>query len=315
VRRVACVAVLTIALASPAAAGTPTIAFTPFAHIQPRVDGIVWTGTRFLYVENTTNVIWSAPPAGAPVTKFATLPRQVEETRCVLSTGTHGFAPGAVFCHAPDHVLYEVSPSGQVSVFARLPAPDSPSSDGALAFDTVGGFGHALIAATGRSGAPTPSGGTVYSIDSAGRVRVVGAYHGPGGADELTVAPRQFGTAGGDVLLTVDAGNRGGRLVAVSPGGRARVIAAFPDGPNPIVPIVRARSARSAFYLTDDLGHTVFRAPASPLAAFAGDILVGGEASGRLWIVRPHDSAFEVAPVTATLREKKHSLEAMIEVP
>jgi hypothetical protein len=36
----------------------------------------------------------AAPPEGQPLHKFATMPRLVEETRCILSPGSHGF-PGS----------------------------------------------------------------------------------------------------------------------------------------------------------------------------------------------------------------------------
>ena len=128
-------------------------------------------GTRFLYVENTTNVVWAAGPR---LTKFASMPKIVEETRCRLSPGTHGFSAGAVYCHAPDNVIYRISASGKVNVFARL--PDTTISDGALAFDTFGAFGFRLLAATGRSGTATVDGGTVYAVAASGAVSKIGVY-------------------------------------------------------------------------------------------------------------------------------------------
>ena len=124
------------------------------AHTGIRLADVVWTGKRFLYVENTTNVVWAAGPR---LTKFASMPKIVEETRCRLSPGTHGFAPGAVYCHAPDNVIYRIDANGKVNVFARL--PDTLISDGALAFDTFGSFGFRLLAATGRSGAAPSTAG------------------------------------------------------------------------------------------------------------------------------------------------------------
>ena len=79
-------------------------------------------------------------------------------------------------------------------MFATLPAPYPPAADGALAFDSVGRFGYRLVAATGRSGGAKPAGGAVYAIGPHGGVHRVGSYAGPGGADELVIAPRQFGS-------------------------------------------------------------------------------------------------------------------------
>ncbi len=118
-------------------------------------------------------------------------------------------------------------------------------SDGALSFDTLGRFGYGLVAATGRSGAATPSGGTVYTIGASGEVKAVGGYKGPGGADEgCRYAPAGFGVLAGDALLTVDAGTGGGRVVVMDPSGRTRTLASFlRDGPNPIVEIPTSENA------------------------------------------------------------------------
>ena len=156
------------------AAPKPTLKFRAITKTTQKLDSIVWTGRQFLYVQNTTNTVWAAPPAGRPLHKFATMPRLVEETRCILSPGTHGFPPGAIFCHSPDNTIYEISPDGVTkTIFASLPAPYPPAADGALAFDSVGRFGYRLLAATGRSGGRKPAGGLVYAIDSS-RPRAAG---------------------------------------------------------------------------------------------------------------------------------------------
>ena len=67
------------------------------------------------------------------------MPKIVEETRCRLSPGTHGFSRVAVYCHAHDNVIYRIDATGKVNVFGRL--PDTQISDAALAFDTFGAFG------------------------------------------------------------------------------------------------------------------------------------------------------------------------------
>jgi hypothetical protein len=267
------------------------------------LDSLVWTGRQFLYVQNTTNKVWAAPPAGHPLQQFATMPRLVEETRCVLSPGGQGFPPGVIFCHSPDNKIYEISPDGSKKiVFATLPAPYPPAADGALAFDTVGRFGYRLVAATGRSGGAKPAGGLVYTIGAYGGVHQVGSYAGPGGADELVIAPRQFGSVAGDALLTVDAGASGGAVVAVDPSGKTRTIATFPLGPNPIAPIPRMtgriRAPLPGLYLNDDRTGYTYMAPAASLARYAGDVIVGTEAPRALfWILKPSGNGFAEIPL------------------
>src|ERR1700759_2140007 len=263
----------------------PTLTFHVIVKTTQKLDSIVWTGKQFLYVQNTANTVWAAPPAGRPLHKFATMPRLVEETRCILSPGSHGFPSGAIFCHSPDNKIYEISPDGaNKTVFASLPAPFPPAADGALAFDSVGRFGYRLLAATGRSGGLKPAGGVVYAIDALGHVQRVGSYAGPGGADELVIAPRRFGSVGGDALLTVDAGPHGGAVVALDPGGGTRSIGAFSLVSGSIAPIPKLPSSTATtrapvpgLYVDDDKTGDTYVAQATSFARYAGDVIVGTE--------------------------------------
>jgi hypothetical protein len=301
------------------APATPTLRFEVITKTTQKLDSLVWTGRQFLYVQNTANTVWAAPPAGHPLTQFATMPKLVEETRCVLSPGRHGFPPGTIFCHSPDNKIYEISRNGSsVTMFASLPPPFPPASDGALAFDTVGRFGYRLVAATGRSGGPLPAGGLVFTIDPHGQVQRVGSYVGPGGADELVIAPGEFGSVAGDALLTVDAGASGG-VVAIDSSGRTRTIATFPEGPNPIAPIPklpgrtgRTRAPLSGLYLNDDLTGYTYLAPAASLARYAGDVIVGTEARAHFWILKPRGNGFAKIPLRDNLPAGTYSLEQAI---
>jgi hypothetical protein len=289
-----------------------------------KLDSLVWTGRQFLYVQNTTNTVWAAPPAGQPLQRFATMPKLVEETRCVLSPAGRGWPPGVIFCHSPDDKIYAISPDGSsVTVFARLPAPYPPASDGALAFDSVGRFGYQLLAATGRSGGAEPGGGLIYAVGQHGNVRQVGSYAGPGGADELVIAPRRFGSVAGDALLTVDAGRSGGAVAAVDPNGKTRTIATFSEGPNPIAAIPNiprktgsTRTPAPGLYLNDDTTGYTYMAPAASLARYAGDVIVGTEARRpRFWILKPRGNGFAEMPLRNNLPAGTYSLEQAIFVP
>ncbi len=293
----------------------PKLSFRPLPLAGHHMDSIVWTGGQFLYVENTTNVVWAAPPAGKPLHEFASMPNLVEETRCLLSPGTHGFAPGVIFCHSPDNKIYELSADGgTVHVLATLPAPYPPASDGALAFDDVGRFGYRLVAATGRSGAGQQPGGVVYTIDPSGNVQQVGTYDGPGGADELAIAPAGFGSAAGDALLTADAGTSGA-LLAMDAAGQTRTIATFADdGASTLQPIPTAAAGTAAgaapgLYVTNDINQFVYFAPASQLQRFAGDVLVATEVKAHIYAVEPRGQGFVTVKFRHNLRGGNYSLE------
>ena len=303
-----------VATAVTTAAGTggPTVHFRVFARTGLRLTDIVWTGRQFLYVDNTTNRVAAAGPLGMPLTPFAAMPRQVEETRCRPSSGAHGFTAGDLYCHAPDNKIYRISADGtMITAFATL--PQTPRSDGALTFDTVGAFGYALIAATGRSGSGQSGGGTVFAIDPTGNVRRVGSYHNPGGADEIAIAPAHFGAASGQALLPVDAGTSGS-LEAMDARGHVRTLLSLADGPNPIVVLAPTGmppvgTARAGLYVTDTLSHDVYVAPASELKPFAGEVVVGSELRGLFWVLQPRGSGVVATKLTTTLTGKAYNLE------
>jgi hypothetical protein len=321
------IAPLAVAVAAPAAAHTgatgakPKLSFHVYAQTGHKMDDVLWTGSRFLDIENTTNIVWATSTAGMPLTQFASMPNLVEETRCVVSPGRYGFPPGVVYCHSPDNKIYEISPDGtSVTVFATLPAPVSPVSDGALTFDNVGDFGHQLVAATGRSGGSTPAGGALYTIGASGRVARVGSYSNPGGADEVIIVPAGFGPIGGEALLTVDAGARSGTIVALSATGHASTIATLPGGPNPIAVIPDAtRTAPgqppAGLYLTNDINPDLYFAPASEFAGYAGDILVGTENTAHFWILELRGKRIVRLAVRHNLRGGNYSLEGCTFAP
>jgi hypothetical protein len=295
--------------AATAGAASPRLHFNVFVQSGHNLASVLWDGSRFLFIENTENVVWSAPAAGTPFTRFASMPRLVEETRCVLSPGVHGFTSGDVYCASPDHKIYEITGDGSsVTVLATLPVKYPPASDGALAFDDVGHFGFQLLAATGRSGNARPAGGRVFTISPSGAVRSVGSYPGPGGADELLIAPKGFGSTAGDALLGVDPGAKGGALVAMDPHGRVRTIAKLSTGPNPmaVVPPQAASTTDPApgLYVTDDITKNVYFASLDQFSAYAGDLLVGSELGGRWWAVRPHGRTYTSIELRSNLGGK-----------
>jgi hypothetical protein len=315
--RLALAAAVAVVASVGAAAGPPVLHFRVYADTGLRLTDVVWTGSQFLYVENTTNAVSAAGPAGVPVRPFASMPPEVEETRCRVSKGGHGFTKGDVFCHSPSNRIYRISPDGRsVTVFATL--PDGTISDGALAFDTGGKFGYALLAATGRSGSAAAQGATVYAVDSRGRVRTIGKYETNGGADQIAVASVRFGTAKQHALLTVDAGDHGS-LLAMDGDGRTRTLATFPDGPNPIVTVGRHTGRRpgapAGLYVADTNSHAVFFAPAADFERFAGDVVVGSEVKGLFWIVRPRGKGFETVQVMTTLPGTGLNLEGATYIP
>jgi hypothetical protein len=303
-----------VLIASGAAAARPatTVQFRVYAATGIRLADVVWTGSRFLYVENTTNAVYSAGPKGTPLRRFASMPKVVEETRCRIAPAGSGFVAGNLYCHSPTNRIYRITPDGKhVVLFAKLPAKGV--SDGALAFDTVGRFGHGLLAVTGRSGSAKDAGGAAYRISPKGKVRLVGRYPDTGGADEAMVAPASFGSAGGSLLVTVDAGPAGA-IVAIDPKGHARTLVSLPDGPNPIVTVAPGRRTNppAGLYVTDTLSKNVFFAPAAQLPTVPGTVLVGSELKGQFWTIAPAGSSFTATELQTSLSGGKYNFEGAV---
>ena len=66
--------------------------------------------------------------------------------------------------------------------------------------------------------------------------------------------------------------------------------------------------------MTDDTTGYTYLAPASELAPFAGDVIVGTEVKARFWIVEPRGKSFVTIPVRHNLRGGHYSLEAALYV-
>jgi hypothetical protein len=149
----------------------------------------------------------------------------------------------------------------------------------------------------------------VYAIDPSGHVQRAGSYAGPGGADELVIAPRRFGSVAGDALLSVDAGPHGGAVVALDPTGRTRSIATFPLGPAPIAPVPQLPTATGTtlapvpgLYVDDDKTGYTYVAPAASFIRYAGDVIVGTESPRALfWILEPRGNGFAEIPLRDNL--------------
>jgi hypothetical protein len=304
-RALAVVGLLLVLASPPVTASAPnSFAFTVFARTNLPLGDIVWMGDRFLYIAERTGEIASSGPTGAPLATFASLPAEYEEVRCARSPDGHGWTGGDLYCHGPHGEIWRVGADGSTSRFATL--PETTLQDGAIAFDTTGSFGYALLAASGGSAS---NGGVVYAIEPGGSVRRLGAYPGPGGAENVEQAPASFGSASNQLLLAIDGRGEGGRLLAMAPTGAARTLVTFQYGINPIAVIGHGNAPRGAarpgVYLTDTLSKTVYFLPGRRLAPYAGAVFVGREKGRALfWIVRPAGNGFARLRVHSNLEHQ-----------
>jgi hypothetical protein len=286
---------LVLAAAASAAAPPPRLSFRVFSATGLPLSGVTWTGSAFVYTTETIGEVATSGTSGSPLTHLATLPHEVEEVRCAPSPGAHGFAAGSVFCHDPRGGIWQLRPDGTTTAFATL--PETGPQDGTLVFDTHGAFGYALLVSTGGS---QLDGGNVYALDAGGSIRKLGAYPGPGGADNIELAPARFGSASSQLLLAIDQTampvSTYGALLAMRPDGSVRRLLTFPEGLNPIVAVGRAVAPRGAatagLYVADTNSKNVYLAPAAQLRRSAGSVLVGTEMTAHIWLVSPVGAGF-----------------------
>ena len=292
-------------LAAPSASGgtsaSPPLSFATFAQTGMQLGGIAWTGREFVYVPELSGKLRAGDVSGRRLRDFADVEPGGAEMRCVFLRAVHRFAEG-LYCHTPDNRIVRLSRDGSsVEEFARLPA-DARASDGALAFDTGGRFGHALVAATGGS---SVAGGEVYVVRADRSVRQIGSYDGPGGAENVAIAPARFGPVSGQLLITIDEDDNNGRLLAMAPNGRVRVLlSGLRRGLNPIAPLVATGgtgAARRGLYLADYETRNVFFVPASKLRRYLGRVLVGTEREALLYLVSYRDGRYRSKRLTTNL--------------
>lgn len=144
-----------------------------------------------------------------------------EEPYLARSTGRRSAAPGCTFGHDTVYVLRLTKGAGVTAVdaqgnarrFASLP---STGLENGIAFDGTGRFGGRLLV-TATSGKKT----TVYAIDCRGAVTTL-TRNAPRVEGGLVVAPATFGRFGGDLIAPDE---KGGRIYAIAPDGRSRLVA------------------------------------------------------------------------------------------
>jgi hypothetical protein len=297
--------------ASAAAAASPHLNVRPLVTTNLPLGDVVAMDGHVLYIAEHTGQIEVGGLEGGHPKAFVTLPREGEEVRCVPSPPNTWFAPG-LYCHTAANNIYRVTRSGRVRLFARL--PERRTSDGALAFDTSGRFESTLLAATGRSN--DHHGGAVYAIDARGVVVKLGSYPGPGGAENAAIAPKRFGTASGELLMTTDTPSREGRLVAFAPNGRARVLAVIRgDGLNSLAVLPRRWSGRrSGVLVADTLSRTALFVPAQQLRRYTGDVLVAAELRGSVYIIEP-GHPYRTIRLETNLTRSHYNLEGAAVIP
>ena len=312
-----------VATAAPTGGG-PMLTFKLFISTNLPIDQVFWTGRRFMYANERAGILSQSDAKGGTIEPFVTFAKSfggATEMRCAVGVGASW--PRGVYCHTPTNELVWISIDGKsTKVIARLPKSVG-ISDGGIAFDNVGRLGRRVLVSTGASGT-LPGGGSIYAISPNGKVALVGAYPGPGGADNITVAPVSFGKAAGSVLIAIDNLKVSGRLLAMDARGKVTVIADhLGNGLNPIQVIRPAPSRRAAgsaepgLYFSDDATGNVYFAPAAPLRRYVNDVLVGTELHAWFWVVRPNRSrkGYEALRLKTNLPSKTWGIESAAYIP
>jgi len=185
--------------------------------------------------------------------------------------------------------VISIDQHGQARRFASLPGvrPDG------IAFDDVGRFGYRLLVT-----ATTRGGTTVFGVDCAGRVTTI-ASHAPRVEGGIAVAPLSFGSFGGDLVAPDETT---GRVWAIGPGGKTRLIARSPLPAGGDIGVESAAFVPAGFsrawaaYVADRRSpgnrhpgtNSILRLPGSQLASagiHAGELVVASEGGAQTIVI------------------------------
>jgi hypothetical protein len=124
------------------------------------------------------------------------------------------FSTGAVFALRTrvSPGVTEVTGQGRARRFASLPG----TFPNGITYDSAGRFGHRLLVTSAVNGRAT-----LFAFDCAGRRTVISSAL-PQMEGGITIAPRSFGSFGGDLITTDELT---GRIWAISPSGRVVLMA------------------------------------------------------------------------------------------
>lgn len=170
----------------------------------------------------------------------------------------------------------------------RLAALSAPGLIDGIAFDSTGAFGHRLLV-TINAGSRT----TVDAIDCRGAVTTI-TRDAPRVEGGIAVAPMTFGRFGGDLIVPDE---KGGRIFAITPRGRSRLLAAsglphgqdigveseafVPGGPPAADALVADRLTPGNRHPGDDVVLRIRAAALRRAGVAPGDLLIATEGGAR----------------------------------
>ncbi len=228
--------------------------------VVDQLTGLAWDGHDFRasYGE-TSGGLLNVSLDGTTVSHFAPSFTGIDEVYIAVSHGDGGFRAGDLFVSS-NRTIYEISPSGSnVSVFS---SPPGASRIGYLAFDTLGAWGHRLLAADDN--------GLLWSIGPNGTGRVITDFGKGVKPEGIAVAPPSFGRFSGYLFICLEYASK---VVAVPPNDSGPIVnvTQFPGEEPERVMLV---PPSSDLYVAKFASGTIFRMSASDLASYVGTLLV-----------------------------------------
>ncbi|MDA4116761.1 MAG: hypothetical protein OK455_00255 [Thaumarchaeota archaeon] len=233
--------------------------------IDKGLTGLSWDGKEFISSYGISDVpLINVSLDGQRVTRFAPSFVGKDEVYAAVSQGDAGFPRGYLYVNS-DPSIYRIYPNGSnVQLFS---SPPGASRISYVAFDTVGSWGHLLLALDDN--------GLLWSIKSDGTAKVLDNFSnfGTGAAlkpEGIAVAPQTFGAYGGDVLITLEGA---GRVLAIPPNDTTKVttIVQFQgEEPERVLQI----PPQSDLYVAEYDTGAMSRVPAANFSNYVGSMLV-----------------------------------------
>jgi hypothetical protein len=284
--------------------------WVPFLHVAAvldltaaRSDGrlMVAAGGRLFLLGKDGSLLPFARGRGGYSTFRGSEPYMALATAHPVAGAGCSFPRDAVYVIQPGKAagVISVSPQGHAQRLADLPGV-RPNG---IAFDNAGRFGYRLLVTAGAGGATR-----VFGIDCKGRVTTI-ASHAPAIEGGIAVAPLSFGSFGGDLVAPDE---RSGRVWAIGPDGRVRLVARSPLARGPDVGVESAGFVPAGFsqdwaaYVADR------RSPGNPhpgtdsILSLSGAALIGAGVSPSDLVIASEGGAQTVVIHCATTCTVRH---------
>jgi len=253
--------------------------------------GLTWVDGSFIASSREGNITKLVKISlDGKIEPFAPSFKGEGEVYIAVSPGKAGFPQGYLYVLSGNSI-YEIDPSGsKIRFFSK---PLATMGLGYIAFDTVGTWGNLLYAVNFN--------GPLWKINSNGNATLVADLGNDLLPESIAFAPKDFGSYGGDMIVSLEMGRK---VIALSQGNplRATVLVEF-RGESPERVLVVPPD--SDLYVAKYDENSIVKVSANHFSGYNGSLVVltEGEAGekGSITLLKANGTTIEVAKMVEGL--------------